>query len=181
MSELSDEKAAEIVQNGDKEAFGIIMERYEQKMLRYARRFLFDVDNAEDMVQEVFIKAYTNIASFNTLQRFSPWIYRIAHNCFINEIRKRKREPLSFFDLDILLPHVVSAENPEKEVIDSELRHALDHCLEKIDVKYKEVLILYYCEGLSYKEIADVLHIPVNLVGIRINRGKKAMNKFIKI
>lgn len=181
MQDITDEKIAEEVQKGQKEAFGVLMERYEQKLLSYARRFLFDPVSAEDMVQEIFIKAYTNIASFNISKKFSPWIYRIAHNCFINEISKRKREPLAFFDLDLLLPHVISDENPARDVLDNELRESLDKCIDKINIKHKEVLILHYFEGLSYKEIADILHIPVNLVGVRINRGKKEMKKFIKI
>ena len=86
MENLNDENLVELVQKGDIEMFGSLVERYEQKMLRYAGRFLFDHDNAQDAVQEVFIKAYTNIASFDLTKRFSPWLYRIAHNYFINEI-----------------------------------------------------------------------------------------------
>ncbi len=104
MENLNDENLVELVQKGDIEMFGSLVERYEQKMLRYAGRFLFDHDNAQDAVQEVFIKAYTNIASFDLTKRFSPWLYRIAHNYFINEIKKKGREPIMSFDADIFLP-----------------------------------------------------------------------------
>ena len=181
MENLNDENLVALVQNGDIETFGSLVERYEQKMLRYAGKFLFDHDNAQDVVQEVFITAYTNIASFDLTKRFSPWLYRIAHNYFINEIKKKSREPIMSFDADIFLPKLFFNNDPEKDILDKELKELLDLCINKINSKYKEVLILYYFEGLSYREIADILHIPLSAVGIRLNRGKKAMQKIVKI
>ncbi len=181
MENLNDENLVELVQKGDIEMFGSLVERYEQKMLRYAGRFLFDHDNAQDAVQEVFIKAYTNIASFDLTKRFSPWLYRIAHNYFINEIKKKGREPIMSFDADIFLPKLFFNNDPEKDILDKELKELLDLYINKINSKYKEVLILYYFEDLSYREISDILHIPLSAVGIRLNRGKKAMQKIIKI
>src|ERR1039457_56959 len=102
MTEQTDEQIAIAVQKGDAQAFGALVERFEPKLLRYARKFLFDYEDGKDMVQEVFIKAYSNIQSFDADRSFSSWIYRIAHNEFINAIRKKGREPISFFDPDTL-------------------------------------------------------------------------------
>ena len=85
-AKISDEKIAARVQEDEIEAFGILVERYEVKMLRYGKKFLTQYEDIEDAVQDVFIKAYTNIQSFNTSMSFSPWLYRIAHNTFINVI-----------------------------------------------------------------------------------------------
>src|ERR1700727_2292342 len=103
MPEQTDEEIAVLVQNGDAEAFRVIMERYEPKMTRYAKRFLFGADDAKDLLQEVFIKTYVNIKSFDPERRFSPWIYRIAHNEFVNALKKKKkdRENVSLFYVDI--------------------------------------------------------------------------------
>ena len=90
---LADEELARGVQQGNLYLFGLLVERYEHKMMRYARRFLFGYHDAEDMVQEVFIKAYTNIRSFDSTRRFSPWLYRIAHNEFLNALRKNNTIP----------------------------------------------------------------------------------------
>ena len=94
MEKETDEAIATRVQKGDSEAFGQLVERYEEKLMRYARKFLRDPDDAKDIVQEVFIKSYQNIQSFDATRRFSPWIYRIAHNEFVNAIKKRSRGPV---------------------------------------------------------------------------------------
>ncbi len=94
MAEETDEMIASRVQAGDSEAFGELVERYQEKLLRYARKFLFDLDEARDPVQDVFIKAYQNIQSFDATRRFSPWIYRIAHNEFVNALKQRSARSL---------------------------------------------------------------------------------------
>lgn len=172
---LTDEKIARLVQSGETEPFGILIERYEAKMKRYAKRFLFGYEEAEDLAQEVFLKTYINIQSFNTSKKFSSWLYRIAHNEFINAIKKKGKEPIPFFDSDVIFPHPVSKENTDKEITESELRAMLDKCIDKLKPKYREPIVLYYFEELSYKEIADILRVPIATVGIRLQRGKKIM------
>lgn len=177
MAEPSDEQIAALVQKGDLESFGGLVERYEAKMTRYARKFLFNHHDGEDLAQEVFIKAFINIQSFDSKRKFSSWLYRIAHNEFINAIRKKKNEPLPFFDADTLLPHPSAREDPAKEAENNNLKEILDKSLAKIDAKYREPLVLFYFEELSYQEIAEILHIPVSTVGVRLARGKKFLKK----
>jgi RNA polymerase sigma-70 factor (ECF subfamily) len=172
MSELKDEEIASRVQKGETFWFGMLVERYEPKLGRYARKFFFEAKDAEDLIQDIFIKAYTNIQSFDASRRFSPWIYRIAHNEFINALKKKKNEAIPLFDTDVLLPHI-EEEEPE-ESIPKEL---LDKLLGKIDVKYREVLHFFYFEEMDYKEISDVLHIPISTVGVRLKRGREALKK----
>ncbi len=177
VEELTDESVALEVQQGDVQKFGTLVERYEAKLKRYAQRFLFGYEDAQDMVQDVFLKAYTNLQSFDTSQKFSPWIYRIAHNEFINAIKKKGREPLSFFDPDTLFPHPIAKERPDTELHEQELKTMLDECLDKLDPKYREPLVLYYFEDLDYQSIAEIMHIPTSTVGVRINRGKAMLQK----
>jgi RNA polymerase sigma-70 factor, ECF subfamily len=179
-SNISDEKLAELIQKGDKEKFGLLMERYQSKLFRYGRKFIYDADNIEDVVQEVFVKTYQNINSFNISQKFSPWIYRIAHNTYINAIKKESRRPMYLFDFDTLLSHFV-VEDPiikEKEI--EEMRKMIDESLSRIESKYREVLVLYYFEELSYKEISDILRIPIGTVGVRVMRGKEVLKERYK-
>jgi len=172
MSELSDEQIASAVQAGDSEAFGILIERYEAKLKRYARKFLNYQDEIEDLVQDVFIKSYTHIQSFDTSQRFSPWLYRVAHNTFVNELKRKQRAGFIFFDADTILPYLQAQETADEEALSTELRGELDSLLIELPDKYKEVVILYYFEELSYQEISEVLQIPVTTVGVRMNRGR---------
>ena len=175
MEEITDEAITAKVQKGDTYLFGVLVERYEAKLQRYAKRFLFGYEDSQDIVQDVFLKAYTNLRSFDPNLKFSPWIYRIAHNEFINAIRKKGREPLSFFDPDTLFPHPIAKERADTEVKDNELRVMLDSCLDKLDIKYREPLVLFYYEDMDYQTIAEILHIPVSTVGVRLNRGRVSL------
>ena len=177
MPEKTDEEIAGEIQRGDTQAFGILIERYEGKLLRYGRKFLFDREDVRDLVQDVFLKTYVNIRSFDPSKRFSPWIYRIAHNEFLNAVKKKIRHPLLFFDFDAFFPKLASKETADSDLDHQELKQLLDQCLGKLDVKYREPLVLYYFEDLDYRTIAEVLHIPVATVGVRIRRGKERLRK----
>ena len=165
------------VQKGDTESFGILVERYQAKLLRYGKKFLSNIHDIEDLAQDIFIKAYRNIRGFNPKMRFSPWIYRIAHNEFINTIRKAKRMPVLMFDFDKLIPHLFAKETSDQDVNEKDMKAMLNDGLDKIDRKYREPLILYYLEEMNYREISEILHIPISTVGIRLKRGRKFLKK----
>lgn len=175
----TDEDIARDVQQGNVDRFGELVRRYEEKILRYGRCFLLG-EEARDAAQEVFLKAFTNIRSFDPTRRFSPWLYRIAHNEFINAGKKRLRLPFFTFDLDTLLPHRAAPEKAEGAVERKELAERLTKSLEKIDAKYREPLVLYYLEEMEYREIAEIMHIPISTVGVRLTRGKALLKKHIQ-
>lgn len=175
--EQTDEALALEAQNGGLEAFDILLGRYYQKILRYGHKFLLGRTDIEDVAQEIFIKAYRYIKSFDPERKFSPWIYRIAHNEFINLGKKRKTELVDFFDFDAFFPHPESKENVAKNFEAVEIKALLEQCLNELSDKYKEPMVLYYLEGLDYKDIAEILRIPVATVGVRINRAKKKLKE----
>ena len=180
MPETTDEMLAQKVQAGDHAAFAELVERYEAKMLRYGHRFLSDRDDIDDIVQDVFIKTYQNMQSFDTSMRFSPWIYRIAHNEFVSELRKSSRRPFVPFDFDALVSHTVYEDPVEEERERAEMLQMIEAGLEKISSAYKEVLILHYLEGLGYKEIADIIQVPIGTVGVRLKRAKESLRTVMK-
>ncbi len=180
MSDKADEIIALAVQAGDIEAFGELVARYEDKLKRYARKFLAREEEIEDLVQDVFIKAYTNINSFDIKLRFSPWIYRIAHNTFVNELKRKSRYGFDFFEADVLLPLLPAPERADDEVLSDELRLEIDKSLKSLPPKYREVIILHYFEDLSYQEISDILKIPVTTVGVRMTRARAKLKEEIK-
>jgi len=171
-----DEEIAHLIQSGQIEFFGVLIERYETKIKRYSRKFLYDSEDINDIVQDIFIKAYKNIQSFDTKRKFSSWLYRIAHNELINAFKKKKKSPLPFFDLDVFFPQSLHEKDDFNQQIDRrETRETIEKCLDKLEAKYREPIILYYLEELSYKEISDIMQIPISTVGIRIKRAKKIM------
>ena len=172
----SDEEITKLVQSGKTEFFGILVERYEEKIKCYSKRFLSNHQDIEDVVQEIFLKAYENIQSFDPKRKFSSWLYRIAHNELVNALKKKKHFS---FDLDTFLPYL-SGDNHLDEGIDFQrMKEVLDQCLEKLEPKYREPIIFFYFENFSYQEISDILQIPVSTVGVRIKRAKEKIKKLI--
>jgi RNA polymerase sigma-70 factor (ECF subfamily) len=175
--EITDEALAVSAQGNSDEAFGVLIERYQGRLLRYGKRFLSDNDHIEDVVQGVFIQTYQNIRSFDATRRFSPWIYRIAHNAFVNELRRQHREPVSFVDFDVLAAHPSHEHDLAEETDKKAMRALVEAGLEMLPAIYKEIIILYYIEELSYQEIADILRVPLGTVSVRLRRGREALKK----
>jgi RNA polymerase sigma-70 factor (ECF subfamily) len=177
---LTDEEIAVRVQKGDTQAFGVLVERYEEKLKRYGRKFLSSIEDREDLVQDIFIRAYQNLQSFDGAMQFSSWVYRIAHNIFVDALRKLSRRPLIFVDFDTFLYHPVyeDEEHPASDRV--MVREMLEKGLSQVNQKYREVLILYYYEEIPYKEIAEILSIPISTVSIRLKRGREALQKILE-
>ncbi len=160
-------------------AFGEIIERYEAKLTRYVERLgVRLVDDRLDVLQEIFIKSYRNLNSFDGSFKFSSWIYRIAHNEAISWYRKQSVRPeghLVADSEDVMLLIKDGTDGAEvsfdKDLNAAELLRALD----EIDQKYKEALILRFFEHKEYEEISDILRIPIGSVGTLISRGKKQL------
>ncbi len=175
-SEKTDEQLAEVTQQGNVEAFGFLVERYQDKIQRYVKRIIQGQEEYRDISQNVFLKAFENIKGFDTKQRFSPWVYRIAHNETVNYLKKKKSLPL--FDFDVFLPHYnIGKEDIENEAEKKLFLPKIEELLEELSFKQKEVILLYYFQELSYQEVAEVLKIPIATVGVRIKRAKEAIKE----
>lgn len=143
--------------------------------MRYGQKFLADRDDVTDLVQDAFVRAYRNIKSFDTTLRFSPWMYRIAHNEFVSALRARSRSPIVSVDFDAFVSHPTYDDPAPREREQKELRALIERGLSQVHPNYREVLVLYYLEELSYREIADVLRVPLSTVGVRLKRAKAAL------
>lgn len=158
---------------GDSDWFLCLAKRYEKKLLNYIKRVSkFRQEDAEDVLQEVFIKTYYNLNEFNQDLKFSSWIYRIAHNETVSEIRKkvvRSSFPLQKEDVD----KIQDAFDMTKALDGFFDRKKINEALYLLDEKYREVLVLRYLDDKDYQEISDILKKPVSTVGNLILRGKK--------
>lgn len=163
------------------EMFGFLIDRYEEKLDRYiSRQTNLPKDLRDDVLQDVFIKSYQNIASFDPTQSFNSWIYRICHNTIINDWKKNKRyrDGLSFgLDSNTFLHNIASDENAAIFAENNIQQEQIKCALGKIKEKFRSILILRYFEELSYDEISDILHIPSGTVATHIFRAKKALAK----
>jgi RNA polymerase sigma-70 factor (ECF subfamily) len=144
------------VQNGSREAFAELMKRYQERVYWVARRVVGSHDDADDVVQETFVKAYLALGDFRGDASFYTWIYRIAVNMSLNVLRKRKI--LSYLHESELLTRILSSsDDPEKDLEQSEIETALKRVIAKLPGKQKAVFVMRYFDEMTYKEIGIVL------------------------
>lgn len=170
----TDEALVQIILSGKKELFYHLVVRYEKKLKRFILTVTNRKDEVEDILQTVFLKTYKNLPTFNRKMKFSSWIYRIAHNESINLISS------GFIQKFVSMPEWFDfgkRDAIEEELDEIEIKKRLKTCVESLDIKYKEPLVLFYYDEKSYEEISDILRIPVQSVGVLIHRGKSKIKK----
>ena len=156
-----------------------LMKRYEAKLLNYILRISnINREDAEDILQEVFVKAYQNLNDYDLNFKFSNWIYSIAHNTTISVFRKKKVRPQTVSwedeDLNNILKSTLDVEDASLQKLT--YKHILK-IINQLPLKYKDVLILKFVEGKDYREISDILHKPMGTIATLINRAKKSLKQ----
>ncbi|RJQ33575.1 RNA polymerase sigma factor [Candidatus Parcubacteria bacterium] len=174
LENLSDEEIVKLTL-ANQENFSYLINRYEFKLSRYIKRISgLNNEDIEDLLQDIFIKAYQNLNNFDQKLKFSSWIYRIAHNEVISQWRKRKARPENvYWEVDNILDNIVADFDISREIDRNFLKKNLENILEQIDIKYREVLVLKFIEEKNYQEISDILKKPMGTVATLINRAKK--------
>ncbi|WP_082235726.1 RNA polymerase sigma factor SigW [Halobacillus massiliensis] len=180
------EKKIKELKKGDPSAFEDIVTFYQNKVYHICYRMVGISAEAEDLAQEAFIRAYTNIDRYDERRKFSTWLYRIATNLTIDWLRKRK--PDYYLDaevkgtdgLDMYSQLAIDQALPEEEVESLELQNYIQNEMLALPPKYRSVIVLRYLDELSLQEIADVLEIPVGTVKTRVHRGREALRKRLR-
>ena len=185
MDEMIREKIKQ-VKKGDQSSFEDIVIYFQNRIYQHCYRMLGNAHEAEDIAQEAFIRAYTNIDSFDNRKKFSTWLYRIATNLTIDRLRKRK--PDYFLDaemkgtdgLDMYTRLPSQDRSPGEEVEGLELQRFIHQEIARLPPKYRSIIMLRYLEEFSLKEISDILNIPLGTVKTRIHRGREALRKKLR-
>jgi RNA polymerase sigma-70 factor (ECF subfamily) len=163
--------------DGDLAAFEQLVSRYQNKLVGFAARMLGDHDEAEDVAQEAFVKAYRALDSFRGQAQFSTWLYRIATNLCIDRARAKKRRPQQAYSLDEPLDKDEdkggrevpdSTFEPSKSVEREELRQTVRATMAEMPEKMRQVLIMCDMQGMPYEQIAQVLNCPIGTVKSRL-------------
>ena len=185
---LTREQEAQIVQRvlqGDANAFEKLVLEYEKSVYAITQRMTGNAEDAADMTQETFIKAYNSLSSFRGDSKFSVWLYRIATNVCLDFLRSRSRKPtvsLSVEDDDgeeVELDIADESQSPERLLERGLTRDAVRRGLNALSPEYRQILLLREIQGLSYEEIADVLTLEVGTVKSRIFRARKRLCAFL--
>jgi RNA polymerase sigma factor (sigma-70 family) len=167
MYKKSDEQLVGEVQTGIVSSYEQLVRRFERKLFFYALRIVRHEDDAKDAVQEAFIHVYEHIERFDRSRSFSAYVYSITHNEAITIIRKRKHT--ESLDTVSVAGDVLS---PIDKIIAQASREEIARAVDSLEPKYRDVVRLYYFDDLSYEEIAQTLHIPINTVRTNLKRGK---------
>lgn len=170
-----DKKNIQIVLHSDKNHFIFIVKDYEEKLSRYIKRFINNEEDIIDILQNVFVKTYQNLNDFNFEYKFNSWIYRIAHNETVNYLKKNKKIGISFIDIDLISNTLFAKESSDENILGKENKDKIEKVLDKLDIKYREILVLNFFEDMSYDEISDILKIPISTVGTRVRRAKEKL------
>lgn len=164
---LPDESIVRRVLAGENEAFATIVLRYRRQILALGRRFFRHAEDAEDFTQEVFVRAFRNLASFRGTGRFFSWLMRIAYTLGARTLRRRPRH-------DSLgeLPLAADEPGPQHRLLLAESRTAVRDAVRQLPARYADCVELYFFFDLSYQEVSDVTGIPLNTVRSHLRRAK---------
>jgi len=187
MSEQSvDQKLVERVQNGDKNAFNLLVTKYQHKVANLVSRYVNNQSDVPDIVQEAFIKAYRALPNFRGESAFYTWLYRIAVNSAKNHLVASGRKPpgsdIDVDDAEIYDSGEALRENasPEKLLLTNEIKKVIFSTIEQLPEDLRTAINLRELEGLSYEEIAVIMECPVGTVRSRIFRARDAVDKKIR-
>jgi len=171
---------------GDQRAYTELVERYRGALFHIVVRMVRRPEEAEDLVQEAFIKAFGALQTYRFEYRFSTWLYKIAANCAIDFLRRRKIEALSLdrpvatADGEVKVELADWTFNPEETFHRHRQRVTIAEAIEALPTKYKEVIVMRHQRDMPYSEIAQMLGVPVGTVKARIFRARELLKKGLR-
>ncbi len=179
-----EEKVIKQIINGNEDKFALIIDKYQRKITKLVSKFIYDENEADDVIQEIFIKVYTTLPKFKFKSSLGTYIYRIAVNYCIdyNKHNKKHKDKLRLFaDYDRQIKDIPSKEKSPEQVWEDELlRNRLLHIIDGLSEKQKAVFILKYFDGLQIKEITEIMSLKEGTVKTHLNRAYGKIREELK-
>jgi RNA polymerase sigma-70 factor (ECF subfamily) len=180
----TDEQLIARFQQGDAYAYDLLVKRYRDPLMNFIYRFLGDKTDAEDILQETFLRLYKNKHYYKEIAKFSTWIYTIAGNLAKTELRKRKRR--NIFSIHNFMSTEKDYELPDKGITPDKYANSaitdveIQKSIGKLSPKFKQVILLRDVQGFSYDEISQIVNIPLGTVKSRVNRARLKLQYDLK-
>ena len=176
----------EAAQNGDSNSYGKLVDKYSKPLYFHIVKIVHSPDMVEDLVQDIFMKAFDNIDSYNREYAFSTWLYRIATNHSIDFLRKKKLKTFSLDrpvqgkegEMSMELPDHDSA--TDQEVIQKQRRSIIVEAIDSLPERYRQVIQMRHMEEKSYQEISETLDLPLGTIKAHLFRARELLNKYLK-
>ena len=178
---IEDKQLVERALAGSQDAYREIVDRYQRPIYSLVIRMVRDPSAAEDLAQEVFCKAFRALGSFDHSRKFSSWLFKIAHNAAIDQLRKRRVPTVSLEIEDAELNDPLrsyadpNAEDPDESLKRQEMAHAIESSLDSLRPEYREILVLRFEQEKSYEEISEITELPLGTVKTHLHRARKAL------
>ena len=166
--------------SGDQEAFSSLVEKYKDPVFNVAYRMLGNPTEAEDVAQEAFVRAYTQLHTYKDTHRFSTWLLSIASHLSIDQLRRRRFLALPLENVPFLEWIADVGPGPEQSALRHETADDMQRILDTLPVKYRAVLLLRYWHDFSYEEIAQTLELTPALVKARLHRARELVARTMK-
>jgi RNA polymerase sigma-70 factor (ECF subfamily) len=179
--EQSDAETIQQILDGNTAMFELLMRRYNERVYRAARSIVRDEQEAEDVMQQAYVNAFTHLRQFNGSAQFSTWLTKIAINDALARVRRRGRYEAFDDDLSNVEPFMSSnpAQNPERQAFAGELRGLLEWAIDALPDGMREVFVLREVEGLSTSEVAECLGVSEDVVKTRLSRGRATLRRLL--
>lgn len=183
---LEDAELVRRVLAGDEEAYGDLVRRWEPRLRAYLGQIVKAPEEARDLVQEAFVRAWSNLDQYNPAFRFSTWLFRIAHNLAIDQLRRRRHVVVSLEvgeDEEGALQNLDPADprrNPLAELANRELAQALAREIDNLPAAYRELVTLRHFVGLAYHEIAELKGMPLGTVKNKLFRAHSVLREALR-
>jgi len=169
--EAEDRELVARSRSGDPAAFGVLVRRYQRRLFALGLRYFRETADADDLVQETFLRAWRALDRYDESRPFAPWLFRIASNWALTQLETRKRRGVEPLDENLHWGGPSPAESAEAR----ERRRALERAVGELPAEQRVVLHLRVAEGLSYREIADALDLPIGTVMSRLARARETL------
>ncbi len=177
---MSDTELVELVLAGDQNAFAVLVERYKDAVQNLSYRMLSNTTEAEDVTQEAFVRAYTQLATYKPVHKFSTWLLSIASHLAIDQLRRRRFLTLPLEDVPFLEWVADIGAGPEQSALEGEQQDEIQQYLQRLPGKYRAVIVLRYWYDFSYEEIATALKLTPPLVKARLHRARELLARYMK-
>ncbi|GLV58659.1 hypothetical protein KDH_54890 [Dictyobacter sp. S3.2.2.5] len=177
---MSDAALVELVLNGEHDLFATLVERYKDAVQNLAYRMLGNITEAEDVTQETFVRAYTQLATYKSAHKFSTWLLSIASHLAIDQLRRRRFLALPLDDVPFLEWIVDVGVSPEQSALHGEQQDEIQTYLQRLPAKYRAVIVLRYWYDFSYEEIANALKLTPALVKARLHRARELLARYMQ-
>jgi RNA polymerase sigma-70 factor, ECF subfamily len=188
-TQLTDQEVVAQARAGREKAYRELIGRYQRPVMSIIYRLVRDRELAEDLAQETFIKVLNAIDRYDPKLKFSSWIFKIAHNTAIDQLRKRELDTLSIdgsphaqtqeaIEASTIVP-VSHEESPEAYTASREIGQEIEKALARLRPEYRTAIVLWHVEGRPYDEIAEIMEVPLGTVKTYIHRARNELRKYL--